>query len=186
MPLNRSALVSAIGVAAMCLSTTINTAKSQELSKQAVEAQQEQNLLSDMRFGHQVEVLKIGASLQEQCRQLFASVASERHVGFEHSSNKLSSNAFPLLDEIVQIIADCPSAAITITGHTDSSGDEHINQSLSKARADSVFAYMVARGIAAERLQTRGAGSSAPLSMEDSARARRLNRRIEFEILFPQ
>lgn len=186
MPLNRSALVSAIGVAAMCLSTTINTAKTQELSKQTVTEQLEQNLLPEMRFGHQVEVLKVRASLQEQCRQLFASVASERHVGFEHSSNKLSSNAFPLLDEIVQIITDCPSAAITITGHTDSSGDEHTNQSLSKARADSVFAYMVARGIAAERLQTRGAGSSAPLSMEDSARARRLNRRIEFEILFPQ
>ena len=163
MPLNRSALVSAIGVVAMCFSTTINTAEMQS-----------------------VEVLKIGALLQEQCRQLFTSVASERHVKFEHSSNELSSNAFSLLDEIVQIVADCPSAAITITGHTDSSGDERTNQSMSKARADSVFAYMVARGIAAERLQSHGAGSSAPLSTEDSARARRLNRRIEFEILFPQ
>ncbi len=46
MPLDRSALISAIGVAAMCLSTTINIAKTQELSKQAVEAQQEQNLLT--------------------------------------------------------------------------------------------------------------------------------------------
>jgi len=170
----------------MCLSTTINTAITQELSKQAVEAQQEQNLRPDMRFGRQIEVLKIGTSLQEHCRQLFASVAGERHVEFEHSSNELNSNAFPLLDEIVQIVADCPSAAITITGHTDSSGDERTNQSLSKARADSVFAYLVAKGIAAERLQSRGAGSSAPLSMNDSAQARKLNRRIEFEILFPQ
>ena len=112
----------------MCLSTTINTAKTQELSKQAVEAQQEQNLLPDLQFGHQVEVLKIGASLQEHCRQVVASVAGERHVEFEHSSNELNSNAFPLLDEIVQIVADCPSAAITITGHTDSSGDERTNQ----------------------------------------------------------
>jgi outer membrane protein OmpA-like peptidoglycan-associated protein len=186
VPLNRSALVSATGVAALCLSTTINTAITQELSKQAVEAQQEQNRLPAMRFGHQIEVLQIAASFQDQCRQLFASVAGERHVEFEHSSNELNSNAFPLLDEIVQIVADCPSAAITITGHTDSSGDERTNQLLSKARADSVFAYMVAKGIAAERLQSRGAGSSAPLSMEDSARARKLNRRIQFEILFPQ
>jgi outer membrane protein OmpA-like peptidoglycan-associated protein len=113
-------------------------------------------------------------------------VAGGRHVEFEHSSNELNSSAFPLLDEIVQIVADCPATAITITGHTDSSGDERTNQSLSKARADSVFAYMVAKGIAAERLQSRGVGSSAPLSMEDNARARKLNRRIEFEILFPQ
>jgi outer membrane protein OmpA-like peptidoglycan-associated protein len=170
----------------MCLSTTINTVKTQELSKQAVEAQQEQNLLPDMQFGRQNEVLKIGASLQEHCRQLFTSVAGGRHVEFEHSSNELNSSAFPLLDEIVQIVADCPATVITITGHTDSSGDERTNQLLSKARADSVFAYMVAQGIAAERLQSRGVGSSAPLSMEDNARARKLNRRIEFEILFPQ
>jgi len=153
---------------------------------QATTAQLKKNLLPDMRFEHEVERLKIGASLEEQCRQLFTSVAGERHMGFKPSSNELSTNAFSLLDGIIQIAADCPSASITITGHTDNSGDEQTNQPLSKARADSVVAYMVASGIAAERLQSNGAGSSVPLSTDDNARARKLNRRIEFEISFPQ
>lgn len=145
----------------------------------------EKNLLPGMRFRHEVEELQIGASLEQQCRQLFASASSGRHIGYSHASDELNSNAFALLDELVQIAADCPSAAITIAGHTDSSGDERSNLHLSKARADSVVAYMVARGIAADRLQSHGAGSSVPLVTEDNAQARERNRRIEFEIFFP-
>jgi OOP family OmpA-OmpF porin len=175
----------------MVFPSTNDAADMQEIPEQAAAEQTateqlKKNLLPGMRFGHEVEELKIGASLEEQCRQLFASVAGERHIGFKPSSNELTTNAFSLLDEIIQIAADCPSATITITGHTDNSGDEHINQPLSKARADSVVAYMVARGIAAERLQSQGAGSSVPLFTDDNARARKLNRRIEFDISFPQ
>ena len=144
-----------------------NAADMQEIPEQAAAEQTapeqlQKNLLPDVRIEHEVKELKIGASLEDQCRQLFVSVASERHIGFKPSSNELTTNAFSLLDEIIQIAADCPSAAITITGHTDNSGDEHINQPLSKARADSVVAYLVARGIAADRLQSHGAGSSKP------------------------
>lgn len=153
---------------------------------QAAAKQLAENLLPGMRFENEVELLPLGDTHEEQCRRLFTSVTSERHVGFRPSSDELNSNAFPLLDEIIQIAADCPSAAITITGHTDSSGDEGTNQLLSKARADAVVAYMVARGIAANRLEARGAGSSVPLFTDDSIRARKLNRRIEFELHFPE
>ena len=198
MSLIRSVLITAIGVAAMVFPSTNNAADMQEIPEQAAADRPPPELIIERRNSqltntgdvssteHEVEQLKIGASLEEQCRQLFASVSGERHIGFKPSSNELTTNAFSLLDEIIQIAADCPSAAITITGHTDNSGDEHTNQPLSKARADSVVAYMVARGISAERLQSHGAGSSVPLSTDDNARARKLNRRIEFEISFPQ
>ena len=151
---------------------------------QTATEQLEKNLLPEMRFGHEVEELTIGTSLEEQCHQLFTSAFRGRHISFEHSSYELSSSAFSLIDELIQIAADCPSAAITITGYTDNSGDERTNQQLSKARADSVVAYMVARGIAAERLQSHGAGSSLPIATNDNAHARKLNRRIEAEISF--
>jgi OOP family OmpA-OmpF porin len=122
----------------------------------------EKNLLPDMRLGHEVEELTFAASLEEQCQQLFASALRERQIRFKHSGYELSSSAYSLIDELIQIAADCPTAAITITGHTDDSGDAHTNQLLSKARADSVVAYMVAGGIAAERLRSHGAGSSVP------------------------
>jgi len=175
----------------MVFPSTNNAADMQEIPEQAAAEQTateqlQKNLLPGMRLEHEVKEPKIGASLEDQCRQLFVSVASGRHIGFKPSSNELTTSAFSLLDEIIQIAADCPSAAITIIGHTDNSGDERVNQPLSKARADSVVAYMVARGIAAERLQSHGAGSSVPLLTDDNSRARKLNRRIEFEISFPQ
>ena len=153
---------------------------------QAAIEQLEKNLLPDMRFGHEVEELTFAASFEEQCRQLFTSALRDRHIRFKHSGYELSTSAYSLIDELIQIAADCPTAVITITGHTDDSGDAHTNQLLSKARADSVAAYMVASGIAAERLQSHGAGSSVPVATDDNAQARKLNRRIEFEILFPQ
>lgn len=145
----------------------------------------QEHLPAGTRLRHEVEELKVGASLEDQCSQLFAAAATGRHISFRLSSDELNSNAYSLLDELVQIAADCPSAAILITGHTDSSGNEDTNRQLSKARAESVVAFMVERGIAAERLQSYGAGSSEPLVSEDNARARKLNRRIEFSIEFP-
>ncbi len=86
---------------------------------------------------------------------------------------------------LIQIVADCPAAIISITGHTDASGSESSNRQLSEARANSVLNYMINGGIAAERLQAIGAGSSRPLLDKNSARARQMNRRIEFRISFP-
>jgi len=151
----------------------------------ATTARLEEHLPPGVRFRYEVEELKIGASLEEQCRQLFAAASTGRRIGFKQASDELNSNAYSLLDEMVQIAADCPSAAILITGHTDNSGNEETNRYLSKARADSVVAFMIGRGIAAERLQSLGAGSSEPLVSEDNRRARELNRRIEFSIEFP-
>lgn len=146
----------------------------------------EKHLLPGMRIRYEVEELKVSASFEDQCRQLFMSASAGRRIAFERASDELSSNAYSHLDELIQIAADCPSAAITITGHTDNSGDERANEHLSTARANSVVAYMIAHGITAERLQSRGAGSSSPLVTEDNAQARALNRRIEFGISFAE
>jgi len=129
--------------------------------------------------------LHSGASFEQQCRTLLVAVTSQRHIEFSHASAELKSAAFSLLDGLVETAADCPAAAISITGHTDSSGDERLNLILSKARADSVVAYLVTRGIAAGRLQSFGAGGTLPLVEENSVRTRAQNRRIEFEFSFP-
>ena len=145
----------------------------------------ENNLLPGMQLRHEVEELQLGPSHQQQCRQLFDSASSGRHIGFSRASAELKSNAYSLLDELIQIAADCPSSSIVVTGHTDNSGDELANLRLSKARAASVVAYMVERGIVANRLQSHGAGSSVPLVTEDNPRASERNRRTEFELVFP-
>ena len=66
-----------------------------------------------------------------------------------------------------------------ITGHTDNVGNEAFNQKLSRARAETVKVFLVKRGIASDRLTTRGLGSQAPKAENTTPEGREQNRRIE-------
>jgi len=143
------------------------------------------NLLPGMSFRQQVVVVGADASLERQCIELFRSAQRGRKIEFASSSAALRSSASPMLDELVQVAADCPAAHIDIRGHTDSTGDEAANVRLSQARADAVAAYLMAAGISPTRITATGAGSSEPLVTDNSSRARQLNRRIDLELRFP-
>ena len=99
-------------------------------------------------------------------------------VRFEDSGTALRSGAYAALDRTISLANACRDATISITGHTDSSGPESWNQSLSLARAKAVADYVAARGIARERLNVVGAGSSAPIADNATRYGRSLNRRI--------
>lgn len=99
-------------------------------------------------------------------------------VRFEDSGTALRSGAYAALDRTISLANACRDATISITGHTDSSGPESWNQSLSLARAKAVADYVAARGIARERLNVVGAGSSAPIANNATRYGRSLNRRI--------
>jgi len=146
----------------------------------------EENLLPDMRLEHEVSEIKLAGSLNRQCISLFRTALRGRRIDFPRAEATLVTSIAPLLDELVQIAADCPAAVITITGHTDNTGDESGNLELSKARASAVATYMRSRGITAERLTVAGAGSSLPLVSEDTPQAHQLNRRIDIELVFPE
>lgn len=148
-------------------------------------ARLEKSLLPGMRLQSQVSFLQKSSSFSAQCQKLFAAAMNGRQIAFPPSSDVLGSNAFGLLDELLEIALDCPAAIITVTGHTDDSGNEEMNLELSKARAQAVVDYMVARGIDSRRLIAVGAGSSQPRHANDSAPARRGNRRIEFSFSLP-
>ena len=120
---------------------------------------------------------------QERLQLLLAALRSGT-IEFEESSSTLSSGSYGQLDALVELATDCPTASISITGHTDSTGASLSNLLLSEARAQSVMAYLVTRGIQAERLSAHGAGSSAPVADNSDPRARHRNRRIEFELRF--
>jgi len=143
------------------------------------------NLLPGMTFRDQVVAVGADASLERQCIELFRSAQRGRKIEFASSSAALRSSAAPMLDELVQVAADCPAAHIDIKGHTDSTGNEAANVQLSQARADAVAAYLTAAGISPERITASGVGSAEPLVKDNSSRARQLNRRIDLELQFP-
>jgi outer membrane protein OmpA-like peptidoglycan-associated protein len=69
-----------------------------------------------------------------------------------------------------------------IEGHTDSQGNEAVNAELSSARAESVRAALVAKGVAADRLTAVGFGESQPIADNATTEGRAANRRVVFNL----
>jgi OOP family OmpA-OmpF porin len=66
-----------------------------------------------------------------------------------------------------------------VVGYTDSTGKEKANRVLSEKRAESVKAYLVGKGIEANRIATSGKGSANPVGDNKTAAGRAKNRRVE-------
>jgi OOP family OmpA-OmpF porin len=68
-------------------------------------------------------------------------------------------------------------------GHTDSVGSEAYNQKLSLRRAEAVKAYLVSKGIEANRVYTEGKGTKQPVADNKTTEGRAKNRRVEIEVV---
>jgi outer membrane protein OmpA-like peptidoglycan-associated protein len=87
------------------------------------------------------------------------------------------------LNKIANFLIDHPKLSLSISGHTDSQGNEISNLKLSQARADAIKAYLVYQyKIDTKRIEAHGYGSSKPIVEETTDEDRGLNRRVEFEI----
>ena len=84
------------------------------------------------------------------------------------------------INYVFKMLSDNPSLNFSVEGHTDSDGENILNQKLSEARANSVMSQLVSMGIAKTRLKSKGLGESKPLSMNDTPEGKANNRRVEF------
>jgi outer membrane protein OmpA-like peptidoglycan-associated protein len=89
----------------------------------------------------------------------------------------------PTLDRAVKVLKDFPDIRVEISGHTDGTGSRDHNVDLSQRRADAVKTYLVDHGIAADRIETRGAGPDEPIAENTTKSGKAKNRRIEFKPL---
>src|SRR5262245_24370962 len=87
------------------------------------------------------------------------------------------------LDKLAEFLKKNPNRNLLIEGHTDNTGAEDFNVKLSQQRANAVRDQLVARGIAAERITTKGYGPKYPAVDNDSAAGRQQNRRVEVLVL---
>ena len=84
-----------------------------------------------------------------------------------------------MLHDLAQLMQKHPEMKLKLVGHTSSDGTPEFNQKLSEARAQAAVDFLIGRGIAAERLEAEGKGSSEPID-ENNPEA---NRRTEFIII---
>ena len=104
-------------------------------------------------------------------------------VQFKFNSAEFEPESFVQLDEAVSIMKDIPNIRILIKGHTSSDGDTASNLKLSQKRAEAVMNYLIVKGIDSARLTSQGLGEKQLLLAEDTEENRKINRRVEFEIL---
>jgi outer membrane protein OmpA-like peptidoglycan-associated protein len=103
-------------------------------------------------------------------------------IFFQTGKAAIMPRSFGLLDEVVAAINGRPNMCVRIEGHTDIRGGRTYNMRLSQARADSVKAYLVGRGISSDRMDAKGYGPDQPIDDNKTATGRERNRRVEFMI----
>lgn len=85
-----------------------------------------------------------------------------RNVFYEFDSAALTENSTAALDSLVALLNDNPNVTIELSAHCDYRGNDQYNERLSQRRAESVVNYLIAHGIAADRLTPKGYGESRP------------------------
>jgi outer membrane protein OmpA-like peptidoglycan-associated protein len=103
-----------------------------------------------------------------------------QQIHFEFDKDVIRKESYPILDAVAEVLQKYPSMRIEVQGHTDNKGAAAYNLKLSDRRAASVRKYLIGKGVASERLVSRGYGLTRPLVPNDSEQNRALNRRVQF------
>lgn len=104
------------------------------------------------------------------------------NITFASNSADISSSFYPTLNSLVKVFKEFDKNGIAITGHTDSTGSQQLNQDLSNRRAQSVADYLASNGVPSARISAYGAAASQPIASNDTAAGRAQNRRVEIDL----
>ncbi len=142
----------------------------------------------------------VGKYMDEQQRELEAQLSREQaadeiqisrladntlkldlssEVSFDVDSSRINRGFYQSLNKVASVLADYPQTAVHIIGHTDSSGSDAYNHTLSLKRASSVKNYLTRQGVDEPRTRTDGRGENMPVASNATSDGRSQNRRVE-------
>ena len=112
-------------------------------------------------------------------------VNMKNDILFDTNSADLKGEAVTQLTQVGDVLAKYADDRIRIEGHTDSSGSDSLNETLSRKRADSVRTVLVSRGVREEQITVVGNGETKPIADNNTKEGRAKNRRVELHIDVP-
>ncbi|QQS38337.1 MAG: OmpA family protein [Ignavibacteriales bacterium] len=100
------------------------------------------------------------------------------NTNFEFGKWDLLPSAYPVLDNITEVMKLKPETKWRVEGHTDNVGSDKYNDRLSLDRAQAVVNYFVSKGIDRKRFDVAGLGKKYPVTSNDTEEGRSQNRRV--------
>lgn len=102
-------------------------------------------------------------------------------IEFASGSAELTVKSKSTLNQLATLLTKNASNSIALGAHTDSDGDDVKNMDLSQKRAEACMAYLISKGITAERISAKGYGESKPIADNNTKEGKQKNRRTEFD-----
>ncbi len=109
-------------------------------------------------------------------------ITFDKGMQFDFDKSSVPASGTENLNDLTKVLKEYEDTEILIEGHTDNTGDDSYNQTLSEERASSVKNYLVSQGVVSSRISSLGYGENQPLQDNDSEKGRAANRRVEVAI----
>ena len=113
-------------------------------------------------------------------------LTAPENITFDLNSYVIKPQFKNTLDSVATVLKTYPDSTIVVSGHTDTTGNDAINNPLSVNRANSVESYLESQGISSSRITSRGYGSKQPIASNATEAGRAQNRRVEIAIIANQ
>jgi len=110
-------------------------------------------------------------------------LVAPENITFDTNSSIIKPKFEDLLDKVAEVLQKYPDSDIIVSGHTDSTGNDSINEPLSRNRASSVSSYLISKGVKSSRITSVGYGSRQPIASNSTEAGRAQNRRVEIKVV---
>lgn len=124
-----------------------------------------------------------GAEVQRIDDGIVVTFDENSGVTFATGKADLTPDSRTLLDKLINVLNEYPETNVLVAGHTDSTGSDAFNMTLSEKRAKSVTNYFISNGLDASRFTTKWFGESQPAHDNSTAEGRSKNRRVNIGIV---
>ncbi|MGS2722973.1 OmpA family protein [Porticoccus sp. GXU_MW_L64] len=124
----------------------------------------------------------VGTGVQVQREGDNIRLVMPSNITFGVDRYDVRSEFYPTLESVSLVIDEFDQTNVRVYGHTDSTGSDAHNQTLSERRASSVGQFLQAQGVSGARISTFGYGEKYPVASNSSTAGRQQNRRVELEL----